>query len=236
MKNDRTIFLPGGDRQFIHLKTAINIAKSNVLIIGSNTDQLAKLFLAEGAASVSIIVDDHDSLIQLRYLLQNDKNISLKLMAYTKTDFEDLSFNLVFTQASISSKLRNKIIKEIRRILRPGGYLNVGEIVSLKDNTPVFVKDIWDTGNIDPLNTKDINGYYKNREFKIVSVKDLSDQLKEYYIISKNLLDMTSSLSNEEKSYHKKMLKRISHESNAYLKLGGNKFMGFTSVILRKVN
>jgi hypothetical protein len=49
-------------------------------------------------------------------------------------------------------------------------------------------------------------------------------------------LDMTSSLSNEEKSYHKKMLKRISHESNAYLKLGGNKFIGFISVILRKAN
>ena len=236
MKFDRTIFLPGGDRQFAHLKSNVNIAKSNVLIIGSNTNQLAKIFVAEGAATVSIIVDDHDSLIQLRYLLQNDKNISLKLMGYTKTDFEDLSFNLVFAQASVSSKNRNKIIKEIRRILRPGGYLNAGEIVSLKDNTPVFIKNIWDAGNIDPLNIKDINNYYESRGFETVSVKDLSAQLQEYYILSKNLLDMTSSLSNEEKSYHKKMLKRISHESNAYLKLGGNKFIGFISVILRKAN
>ena len=236
MKFDRTIFLPGGDRQFAHLKSNVNIAKSNVLIIGSNTNQLAKIFVAEGAATVSIIVDDHDSLIQLRYLLQNDKNISLKLMGYTKTDFEDFSFNLVFAQASVSSKNRNKIIKEIRRVLKPGGYLNVGEIVSLKDNTPVFIKNIWDVGNIDPLNIKDINNYYESRGFETVSVKDLSDQLQEYYILSKNLLDMTSSLSKEEKSYHKKMLKRISHESNAYLKLGGNKFMGFTSVIFRKAN
>ena len=236
MKFDRTIFLPGGDRQFAHLKSNAKIAKSNVLIIGSNTNQLTKFFVAEGAATVSIIVDDHDSLIQLRYLLQNDKNISLKLMGYTKTDFEDFSFNLVFAQASVSSKNRNKIIKEIRRILKPGGYLNVGEIVSLKDNTPVFIKNIWDVGNIDPLNIKDINNYYESRGFETVSVKDLSDQLQEYYILSKNLLDMTSSLSKEEKSYHKKMLKRISHESNAYLKLGGNKFMGFTSVIFRKAN
>lgn len=236
MKSDQTIFLPGGVKQFVHLITSVNLAKTNVLIMGSNTNQLAKLFLDEGAASVSIIVDDHDSLIQLRYLLQNDKNISLKLMAYTKTDFEDLTFNLVFAQASVSSKRRNKIIKEIKRILKPRGYFNIGEIVSLKDNTPVFVKDIWDAGNIDPLNTKNINDYYESRGFEIVSVKDLSDQLKEYYIISKNLLDMSSTLSNEEKSYHKKMLKRINHESNAYLKLGGNRFMGFTSVILRKAN
>lgn len=236
MKNDQTIFLPGGDRQFAHLKTTVNMTRSNVLIIGSNTNQLAKLFLAEGAASVSIIVDDHDSLVQLRYLLQGDKNISLKLMEYTKTDFKDLSFDLIFAQASISNKRRSKIMKEIKRILKTKGLFNVGELVSLKGSMPVFIKDIWDAGNIDPLNTKNINSYYENREFKIVSVKDLSDQLKEYYSISKNLLDMTSTLSNEEKSYHKKMLKRISHESNAYLKLGGNRFMGFTSVILRKVN
>ena len=31
-----------------------------------------------------------------------------------------------------------------------------------------------------------------------------------------------------------KLLKRISHESNAYLNLGGSNYMGFSSIILRK--
>jgi SAM-dependent methyltransferase len=237
MDKEQIIFLPGGDRQFAHLKSAINLKKLDILIIGANTDRLSQLFLVEDIASVSVIVDDHDSLVQLRYLLNQNKNISLKMMEFTKTDFSDSTFHLVFAQASISNKLRNKIIKEIKRILKPKGYLCVGEIVSLKKSVPPFLKNIWEAGNINPLNFEETNNYYSQRGFKIVSEKDLSNYLREYYAISKKLLDLTPGrLSDKEKSYHKKLLKRISHESNAYLKLGGNKFMGFTSIILRKIN
>ena len=237
MNKEPLIFLPGGFRQFAHLKDRIKIIDLDILIIGSNTDLLAGLFLEENASSVSVIVDDHDSLVQLRYLLKQKKDISSKMMEYTKTDFDNSSFDLVFAQASISNKLRNKIVKEIKRILKPGGYLSVGEITSLQESVPTFVKDIREAGNIDPLNSSKINEYYEQREFEIVDIKDLSAHLKEYYSTSKNLLDMTSgNLSNEEKSYYKKLLKRVSHESNVYLKLGGDRFMGFTSIILRKTS
>jgi SAM-dependent methyltransferase len=237
MDKEQIIFLPGGDRQFAHLKSAINLKKLDILIIGANTDRLSQLFLVEDIASVSVIVDDHDSLVQLRYLLNQNKNISLKMMEFTKTDFSDSTFNLVFAQASISNKLRNKIIKEIKRILKPQGCLCVGEIVSLKKSVPPFLKNIWEAGNINPLNFEETTNYYSQRGFEIVSEKDLSNYLREYYTISKKLLDLTSGkLSDKEKSYHKKLLKRINHESNAYLKLGGNRFMGFTSIILRKTN
>ena len=237
MKKEQLIFLPGGDRQFAHLKSEVKIGNSDVLIIGSNAEMLGQLFFVEGAKSVSIIVDNHDSLVQSRYLLQNNKNISLKMMEFTKTDFKDSSFDLIYTQASVSSMLRNKIIREIKRILKPNGYLNVGEIVCLKENPPMFVKDIWEAGDIDPLNSLELNDYYGKRNFEVVNVKDLSTQLKEYYNVGRNLLETkTGELSDKEKSFYKKLLKRVSHESNVYLKLGGDRFMGFTSIILRKTS
>lgn len=237
MEKEQLIFLPGGDKQFAHLISEVNIKDLDVLIIGSNTELLAQYFLDKEAVSVSVIVDNHDSLVQSRYLLRNNKNISSKMMEFTKTDFRDSSFDLVFAQASVSSPLRNKIVKETKRILKPGGYLNVGEIVSLKENPPAFVRDTWEAGDISPLNAEELSDYYEKRDFEIVDVKDLSTSLKDYYSTNKNLLDNTSgNLSDKEKSYYKKLLNRISHESNVYLKLGGNSFMGFISIILRKTS
>jgi len=237
MKREQVILLPGGDKQFAHLASEVNIADSEVLIIGSNAEVSAKSFLAKGAKSVSVIVDDHDSLVRSRYILQQDKNFSLKMMEFTRTDFISSSFDIVVAQASISCKMRNKIVKEIKRILKPDGILNVGEIVSLEENLPAFVKNTWDAGEIEPLLITDLNEYYVRREFEVVSVKDLSNQLKEYYSNSKVLLETKAvELSDKEKSYYKKLLNRISHESNVYLKLGGDRFMGFASIILRKKN
>jgi DNA-directed RNA polymerase subunit N (RpoN/RPB10) len=42
-----------------------------------------------------------------------------------------------------------------------------------------------------------------------------------------------NNLSGQEKSYYKKLLNKISHESNAYLKLGADKYIGFKMLILK---
>jgi SAM-dependent methyltransferase len=158
-------------------------------------------------------------------------------MEFSSTDFSDDVFDIIYAQASMSSKMRNKIIKEIKRILKPDGILNAGEIVSLKSSPPKFVNDIWESGNILPLNSDDIKKYYEERNFEVVETLDLSAHLKDFYLESKNLLSNNSdSLSENEKAYYKKMLKRMSHESNAYLKLGGKDFIGFTSIIARKIS
>jgi predicted HicB family RNase H-like nuclease len=74
--------------------------------------------------------------------------------------------------------------------------------------------------------------YYTDRNFEILFKQDLSHTLKDFYKMSANLLEnKVNDLTEQEKSYHKKFLNRLSHESNAYLKLGGNDFMGFKMLI-----
>jgi ubiquinone/menaquinone biosynthesis C-methylase UbiE len=237
MAEDHTIFLPGSGKQFNHIKAKISLKDKDILIIGSNSEKIAQMFLDAEANVVTIILDEYDSLLKARYLLKNKEKISVRLMDSNSTDFDDAVIDIVYAQASISNKMRNKIIKEINRILKPEGILNVGEITSLKSSPPIFVNDIWESGNILPLNSDDIKKYYEERKFEVVDTLDLSVHLKDFYLESKNLLSNNiDSLSENEKAYYKKLLKRMSHESNAYLKLGGKDYMGFTSIIARKVN
>jgi SAM-dependent methyltransferase len=237
MAEDHTIFLPGSEKQFNHLNAKVSLLGKDILIIGSNSEKIAQMFLNAEANFVTVILDEYDSLLNARYLLKDNEKISVRLMDFSSTDFNDAVFDIVYAQASISSKMRNKLIKEIKRILKPDGILNAGEIVSLKSSPPKFVNDIWESGNILPLNSDDINKYYEERKFEVVDTLDLSAHLKEFYLESKTLLSNNiHSLSENEKAYYKKMLKRMSHESNAYLKLGGKDYMGFTSIIAKKVS
>ncbi len=237
MAVDHTIFLPGSGKQFNHLNAKVILKDKDILIIGSNSEKIAQMFLNAEANAVTIILDEYDSLMNARYLLKNIEELSVRLMDFSSTDFNNAKFDIVYAQASISGKMRNKIIKELKRILKPDAILNVGEITSLKSSPPIFVNDIWESGNILPLNSDDIKKYYEERKFEVVDTLNLSAHLKDFYLESINLLyNNIDSLSENEKAYYKKMLKRMSHESNAYLKLGGKDYMGFTSIIARKVN
>lgn len=228
------IYLPGGSKQFEHLKNNVLLEGSIVLILGSNCEQIAKKFLDANADSVSVIVDDYDSLLKTRFLLKENRKIDIRLMNYSFTDFKSNKFDVVFAQGSISTPTRNKIIKEIKRLTNSDGIISIGELICLKKNPPALVTDIWERSNIFPLNEDEIDSYYQKRNFEIISKVDLSDSLKDFYIQSKGILDQgINSLSESEKSYYKKILKRMSHESNAYLNLGASEYMGISSIVLK---
>jgi len=237
MKTDNTIYLPGTEKQFNHLKNNVGLEGQEILIIGSNSVKIAEMFSDSGAETITIIVEDYESLLNSRIMVDKGMGVKVRLMEFTNTDFINDSFDIVYTQASISSNMRNKIIKEIKRILKPDGILNVGEITSLTSSPPKFVNDIWESGNILPINSDDINNYYEERKFEVVDILDLSVHLKDFYLENKKILfNNMDSLSENEKAYYKKLLKRMSHESNAYLKLGGKDYMGFTSIIVRRIS
>ncbi len=231
------IFLPGTDQQLKFLFDSIDIKDQKIIIAGPGTTEIARKFSAAEPSKIIIIVDDYDSLITMRYRLQqqNEKNIAIRMMEYDNTDFRNDSVDVLFAQASLSVPKRNKIIKEMKRIVKPGGILCAGEIVLLKENPPAFINDIWESSELMPLSTGELEKYYTEKGFEILDKKDLSYTLKDFYQLSeKKLSNEAGNLSEQEKSYYKKLLKKISHESNVYLKLGGNDYMGFMALIMRK--
>lgn len=234
-KENQNIFLPGGFKQFRILKTKYVLNNKNVLIIGSGSEKIAEKMIESGASAVTMIVSDYDSLMNTRLNLSKESKVVVKMMNFGNTDFDAEQFDLVYAQASISLLDRNKIIKEIKRILKPEGTVCVAEITALTKDYPPFVKNIFDASDILPLLNNECSNYYKERNFSVLYEEDLSSSLTNFYENAATALDESyGHLTDKEKSYYKKLLNKISHESNAYLKLGANKYIGFKMMILKK--
>ena len=234
MKNDTYIHLPGGAHQVGFTLGNTKIIDNNVLIIGSGSERTVLAFQEEGAKKVELIVDDYESLVNSNLVLEGKAETSAKMMEFDCTDFPDNSFDIVYAQASISGNNRNKILKEIKRILADEGSLIVGEVVKLEKEIPPFVNDIFESSALNPLHIDEINSFYAQRGWEILKSHDYSYTLKEYYSGNLNQLDKsTQDLSEREKSYYKKLLNQISHHSKAYLKQGGDKYMGFITLLMK---
>lgn len=234
MQETQYIFLPAGFKQFRILKSKFVISGKSVLVIGAGSEKIAEKMIDSGAVSVKMIMNDFDSLMNSRLNLGKESGIVLEMMEYDNTDFGDKEFDLVYAQGSISSSNRSKIIKEIKRILKPDGVLCVGEITALSKTYPAFIKDIFESSKIHPLPNNTCPTYYAERNFSVIHEQDLSSSLKSFYEnASLSLETSIEKLTDTEKSYYKKLLNKISHESNAYLNLGADKYIGFKMLILK---
>jgi ubiquinone/menaquinone biosynthesis C-methylase UbiE len=235
LEKNRFIFLPGSGFQITKFLEGVAVKDKEILIIGSNSEEIAQIFIENKAGKVIIIVDDNDSLLRSRFLLSGSKVISVIMMEFSNTDFKDSSFDIIYAQASISRLDRRKILKEIKRILKPEGIICAGEVVNLEKEVPLFIQNLRDNSEIDALWTSNLNEIYLNAGFDIIAEEDLSHRLQNFYRENSALLnDNKDELTDQEKSYYKIILKKMSHESNAYLNLGGFKFMGFKMINGRK--
>jgi ubiquinone/menaquinone biosynthesis C-methylase UbiE len=222
--------LPGTDKQFEHLLAHNILAGEHALIMGSGCEPIATR-LQSSFNYVEVIINNYGSLIQSRIELKEASNIKSRMMDFANTDFENLYFNLIYAQSSISVPERKDILKEIKRILNYDGIICIGEIVSLKQPVPAFVKDVWERSGLEPLPSSEIRKFYESRGFEMISESDLSYTLKDFY--QKIRYRSTESAENILLE-NKKLYNAIKHESDVYLKHGGDKYIGFKSIIMRK--
>ncbi len=227
-----SIQLPGGVNQFQHLLNQEINHGDRALIIGPQCESVAKALLSF-FTNVYVITDDSDSLMQIRMKLRKEDKIKIKMMDYAHTDFDDNYFNLIYAQGSISIPERKKILKEIKRVITQNGLISIGEIVSLKEPVAGFVKDIWERSGLEPIASSAIKKFYESKGFNVFSEQDYSNTLKDFY---EKIRMGVSKVGKEEKEQDKKYFSRLKHESHAYLKLGGDKYIGFKSLIMRKSN
>ena len=59
-------------------------------------------------------------------------------------DFEEASFNLIWTEGSIYFYGFEKGLKDWRKFLKKGGFFVVSQIMWFKDNPPDDLKEFWD--------------------------------------------------------------------------------------------
>ena len=228
----KTVLLPGGNRQLKHLLEQNISTGERALIIGAGCE-IATIQLGKYFSNINIISDDYDSVMHIKMKLKDEEKVKVKLMDFAHTDYENEQFDLIYAQASISVPEKKNITKELKRILKNQGLFCAGEIISLKEPVPGFVADIWERSGLEPIPSSEIKKYYEAKGFEVLNEKDLSDTLKDFY---EKIRNTVTEVSKDEKEADKKYFLRMKHESHAYLKLGGDKYIGFKSLIMRKLN
>ncbi len=232
MKNT---FLPGSNNQLKFLLDNIDVTGNKILVVGSASENIAVELAEKSGVPVTIIVEDLNSFMNSNMILEEAANVEVKMMDFDATDFGANTFDLIYAQASVSLDKRNKIIKEFKRILNPGGVFCTGEIVTVGKNIPAFVNDIMISSAMEPLNSDEFQNYYEQRGFEILNLEDLTSTLGVFYSGSLvKLSDAIKDFSERESSYYKKLVNKIKHESEAYLKHGADKYIGFKVILMRK--
>lgn len=227
--------LPGTEYQYRFLKNSPAEQNIPILFIGAGNEFFADKFSKKFKVNAELIVEDYETLISAKLLLQENSAVTTRIMDFARTDFDDKQFKCVYSQASVSNPDRNKIIKEIKRILQPDGFLIVGEIVKIRKDIPAYVNDILTSSQLSLLDSEEIKSYYEQRNFTVIEECEEKRGLDEYYelcsVIMKNSVNL---MDEDELKYNKKLIKKARHETDAYLKLGLDKFISFKILVLQK--
>lgn len=226
------IILPGLDEQKKLLKNeeVLITDSSSILILGAGLHNMALFLKQTFNCNINLVVEDYDNLVTGNFALSNS-GIKPKLMDFEYTDFADLNFDLIYSQAAISDSRRNSIVKEIRRILKRDGMFIVGEIVQLDKTVPGFIQEILDNSNIVPLLQDEISDFYQQRNFEVLYHKKLNYTMKGFY---KEISKIEPPEDEIEIRTTKRMLKKLKHEANAFINQNADKFIGFSALLLKK--
>jgi ubiquinone/menaquinone biosynthesis C-methylase UbiE len=180
MKNRKQILLPGLAKQIEFLENNLDFHPESILVIGSSSEIPAIELASIYNSKIELIVEEYESLLNSKLILKNNESVNLKMMSFETTDYRDGEFDLIYAQASISLVNRNKIVKEIKRILKPGGYFCTGEVVLLTKEPPRFIHDIFEASSMLPLYYENVDKYYGERKFSLIASENLTSTLKEF--------------------------------------------------------
>ena len=236
MREESYIPLPGLDKQLRFFIEYIVPEGKKILVAGAASEIIAKRLSVYTGQVVEMIVEDYESLMNARIILDNFPKVVVKLMEFDHTDYKRSQFDYIFAQASVSSNKRRSILKEFKRILKDGGSICVGEMITLNKTYPKFIYEIFESNGLDVLAHDDLKKFYESSGLKVDAERNLSESLTNYYrsnlkILSESLLE----LNENERAYYKKLINRISHESKSFLAHGGDKYVGFETMIMRKI-
>jgi SAM-dependent methyltransferase len=228
------IFLPGTDKQIKLLLEIVDPLNKNILLAGSQGDKIAGKILPYSPLSIQIITEDSNEMMEMRFTIK-DKSIPVKMMDYKNTDYKDGIFDLIYAQGTFSTSSRRKIYKEVLRILKDDGIICSGEVISSEDKVPPFVADVWEKSGIAPLTLEKLLRFYTEAGIEVLEQKNISYTLKEFYNSGKTMLKgFLKEGTEDEKKHYKKLINKVSHEANAYLNLGGDRYMEFHTFILKR--
>ncbi len=236
MPENKTPFLPGGASPInFFLKKMPHEGKS-LLLLGNGFPQLIPFVQNEGFSSIHSASDDTTEVFEYKANTSKNQQFPAMVVDYASLDHKSGEFDFVFCQTTLTKPVKTKLIKEIKRILKPEGILITSEIVCIKKPAPIFLNDIWIKSGQDPHYNDEFEPFYTTRGFNLIESAEFPNDLDEFYIKSYKILETNlKTMSAEKRVQFRKDFVQEKHEIVTMVKSGALKFLNFRTLILQKI-
>lgn len=144
-----------------------------------------------------------------------DSLIQVNDASFDDIPYEDDSFDIVWSEdAILHSSEKPKVFKEIKRVLKPGGYFIFTDPMQADGVSKKELQPILDRINLDEMGS--IKRYLKMAQdagLKKIGIKDLSENLPAHYHRVRTVLenDYDSIIRISSKKYIDNMIKGLTH-------------------------
>lgn len=194
---------PGGSDEIDQIIGELNLSGKKILDIGCGCGGAVFHMLEKHLATEVVGFDLEPLVIEQAKALALEKSLSeravFKCVNPGQFDAEDESFDAIFSkEVFIHIPNKNELMKDIHRILKPGGYLAVGDWMRNNDNPPSLqMKEYIAAEGLDyyMCSLDKYREILENNGFKVISMNDRN----EWYLekVKKEVADIEGPLWNK---------------------------------------
>jgi SAM-dependent methyltransferase len=236
LPENKSPFLPGGASPITFFLKKIPHEGKSILLLGNGFSQLIPFVMHEGFSSIQSASDDNTEVFEYKANTSKNQQFPALVVDYESLDHNTGEFDFVFCQTTLTKPIKTKLIKEIKRILKPDGILITSEIICVKKPAPIFLNDIWIKSGQDPHYGEEFEAFYTTRGFNLIESAEFPNDLDEFYIKSYKILETNlKSMSAEKRVQFRKDFVQEKHEITSMVKGGALKFLNFKTLILQKI-
>jgi ubiquinone/menaquinone biosynthesis C-methylase UbiE len=163
-----------------------------------------------------------------------DDFVQIKVMDAHQLDFPDASMDVVISEGVISGLNVNTVLKEIARVLKPGGMFGMSDAMWKRENVPLFVLEAWGGQGASIQIIEKKIALLKQLGFDIRYTKDISSELDDYYLPFKKIIERSTQKRFKGVEQYKDLLIQYKHEIDVYFRMGGKKWMGYCVIVGKK--
>ena len=132
---------PGGASEIDLILNDKSLKNKKILDIGCGCGSAAFHFIKNHSPNYVLGVDVEEMVIKRANALKSNliekKKVDFKVIQRGELPFDDLSFDVIFSKDTFLHILdKERLVEDLYRVLKPGGFLCVGDWMRIDDNAP----------------------------------------------------------------------------------------------------
>jgi len=132
---------PGGASEIDLILNDKSLKNKKILDIGCGCGSAAFHFIKNYSPNYVLGVDVEEMVIKRANALKSNliekKKVDFKVIQPGELPFDDLSFDVIFSKDTFLHILdKERLVEDLYRVLKPGGFLCVGDWMRIDDNAP----------------------------------------------------------------------------------------------------